>query len=105
MTTAHATKLPTTVSRLSQAGLLAPAAELQRLLDKLVSANLVRKYDAEQEPWYELVHDRLVQALPQHFSGDQQFLRLRYMRRADLKLTPLPRAPGQGRTQGREQLP
>lgn len=80
MTTAHATKLPTTVSRLSQAGLLAPVSELQRLLDKLVSANLVRKYDAEQEPWYELVHDRLVHALPEHFSGDQQFLRLRYMR-------------------------
>ncbi len=80
MTTAHATKAPTTVSRLSQAGLLAPAAELQGLLDKLVAASLVRRYDADPEPWYELVHDRLVHALPQHFSTDQQFLRLRYMR-------------------------
>lgn len=80
MTTAHATKLPTTLSRLSQAGLLASAEELQRLLDKLVSANLARRYDADPEPWYELVHDRLVHALPEHFSTDQQFLRLRYMR-------------------------
>jgi hypothetical protein len=80
MTTAHATKLPTTLSRLSQAGLLASPEELQRLLDKLVAANLVRKYAADPEPWYELVHDRLVHALPQHFSADQQFLRLRYMR-------------------------
>lgn len=80
MTTAHATKLPTTVSRLSQSGLLAPPAEIQRLLDKLVAASLVRRYDAEPEPWYELIHDRLIEALPAHFASDQHFLRLRYMR-------------------------
>lgn len=80
MTTAHATKRPTTVSRLSQSGLRPPAAELQALLDKLVAASLVRKYDADPEPWYELVHDRLVQALPEHFARDQRFLRIRYAR-------------------------
>jgi len=80
MTTAHATKLPTTISRLSAAGLLAPHEELQALLDKLASASLVRRYDADPEPWYELIHDRLVHALPEHFAGDPRFLRLRYMR-------------------------
>lgn len=87
MTTAHATKLPTTISRLSQSGLLPSAAEIQELLDKLVAASLVRKYDAEQEPWYELVHDRLVQALPEHFARDQRFLRIRYMRELVRQLT------------------
>lgn len=80
MTTAHATKLPTTISRLSQSGLRPPAEELQGLLDKLVAASLVRRYDADPEPWYELVHDRLVQALPEHFARDQRFLRIRYSR-------------------------
>jgi hypothetical protein len=80
MTTAHATKLPTTLSRLSHSGLLPPAGEIQNLLDNLVAASLVRRYDAEPEPWYELVHDRLVQALPEHFARDQRFLRIRYMR-------------------------
>jgi hypothetical protein len=80
MTTAHATKLPTTLSRLSHSGLLPPREEIQDLLDKLVAASLVRRYDAEPEPWYELVHDRLVQALPEHFAHDQRFLRIRYMR-------------------------
>ena len=46
----------------------------------MVAASLVRKYDADPEPWYELVHDRLVQALPEHFARDQRFLRIRYAR-------------------------
>ena len=64
MTTAHATKRPATVSQLSHSGLRATDGEIQGLLEQLASASLVRRYDAEPEPWYELIHDRLVRRCP-----------------------------------------
>jgi hypothetical protein len=80
MTTAHATKKPATVTRLLASGLLAERADIESLLDKLVAARLVRKYSADPEPWYELIHDRLVQVLPEQFARDPRFLQIGFMR-------------------------
>lgn len=80
LTTAHSTKRPATVSRIAESGLLASPRDIQAVLDQLVDANLVRLYRSEKEPWYELVHDRLVKVLPEQFARDEQFLRTRFMR-------------------------
>ena len=63
-----------------EAQFMARRAEIERALDFLNQHRLVRRENKDGRPWYELIHDRMVDSVLKWLSADVRFFRYREAR-------------------------
>lgn len=77
MITPQGTKLAAPRSHFLQLYFEIDAAELERVLALLEDQRLIRRDDRQDEPWFELIHERLIESVTRWLERDAAFFRFR----------------------------